>query len=117
MSENILKSKSYSFAIEIVKTSEQLISHKKEFILSKQLVRSGTAIGALIREAEFAQSKADFINKMSISLKEANETLYWLNLLKDTNYITEESFISLSKICKEIISMLVASVKTSKANK
>lgn len=95
MTENILKSKSYSFAIEIVKTSEQLISHKKEFILSKQLIRSGTAIGALIREAEFAQSKADFINKMSISLKEANETLYWLNLLKDTNYITEESFISL----------------------
>jgi four helix bundle protein len=117
VSENILKNKSYSFAIEIVKTSEQLISQKKEFILSKQLIRSGTSIGALLREAEFAQSKADFINKMSISLKEANETLYWLNLLKDTNYITEELSISFSNNCKEIISMLVATVKTSKSNK
>ncbi|HET9057747.1 MAG TPA: four helix bundle protein [Chitinophagaceae bacterium] len=117
MSENILKEKSYSFAIEIVKLSEKLVSERKEFILSKQLLRSGTAIGALIREAEFAQSKADFINKMSISLKEANETIYWLSLLKDTNYISVEIFDVLSKYCKEIIAMLVASVKTSKANK
>jgi four helix bundle protein len=71
MKENVLKVKSYAFAILIVKASEQLISERKEYILSKQLLRSGTAIGALIREAEFAQSKADFINKMSIALKEA----------------------------------------------
>ena len=117
MAENILKQKSYSFAIEIVKLSEKLISEKKEFILTKQILKSGTAIGALIREAEFAQSKADFINKMSIALKEANETIYWLNILKDTGYVQLETFDSLSNTCKEIIAMLVASVKTSKAKK
>ena len=115
MSENILKDRSYSFAIEIVKASEQIISQRKKYVLSRQLIRSGTSIGALIREAEFAQSKADFINKISFSLKEANETLYWINLLKDTNYISEDLFISLSKNCRELISMLVASVKTAKA--
>ncbi len=117
MSENILKDKSYSFAIDIVKATEQIISQRKEYVLSKQLIRSGTSIGALIREAEFAQSKPDFINKISISLKEANETIYWINLLKDTNYISEELFVSLSKNCHELISMLVASVKTAKATK
>ena len=117
MVENILKDKSYQFAIEVVKISEKIISQRKEFVLSKQLLRSGTAIGALIREAEFAQSRADFINKMSIALKEANETLYWLNLLKDTNYIEVEFFDKLSANCKELISMLVASVKTAKVNK
>ena len=117
MGENILKDKSYFFAIEIVKAAEQIISQRKEYVLSKQLIRSGTAIGALIREAEFAQSKPDFINKMSISLKEANETLYWINLLKDTDYISEELFITLSKDCRELISILVASVKTAKATK
>jgi four helix bundle protein len=116
MGQNALKDKSYEFAIMIVRTSEQLVAQKKEFILSKQLLRSGTSIGALIREAEFAQSKADFINKMSIALKEANETLYWLSLLKDTNYIPAETFIDLSKVCKELISILVASIKTSKLN-
>ena len=115
MSENILKDRSYSFAIEIVKASEQIISQRKKYVLSRQLIRSGTSIGALIRESEFAQSKADFINKISISFKEANETLYWINLLKDTNYISEDLFISLSKNCRELISMLVASVKTAKA--
>jgi len=83
---NVLKDKSYSFALLIVKTSEKLSSNK-EFILSKQLLKSETAIGALIREAEFAQSKADFICKMSIALKEANERSYWLSLLKDSGYI------------------------------
>lgn len=116
MGENILKDKSYEFAIMIVKTSKQLIAQRKEFILSKQLLRSGTAIGALIKEAEFAQNKADFINKLSIALKEANETLYWLSVLKDTNYISSESFTNLSNTCKELISILVASIKTSKSN-
>ncbi|MGG9972350.1 four helix bundle protein [Ferruginibacter sp. SUN002] len=115
MGENILKGKSYSFAISVIKISEQIIQNKKEYILSKQLTRSGTAIGALIREAEFAQSKANFINKMSISLKEANETLYRINLLKDTNYISEESSIQLINACKELISILVASIKTVKS--
>lgn len=116
MAENILRTKSYDFAIMVVKISEQLITQKKEFILSKQLMRSGTAIGALVREAEFAQSKADFVNKLSIALKEANETLYWLSLLKDTNYISQESFTHLADVCKELISILVASVKTAKSH-
>ena len=115
MSNNILKDKSYAFAIQVVKTSERLIVERKEFVLAKQLLRSGTAIGALIREAEFAQSKADFINKMSIALKEANETVYWLCLLKDVGYLNEDIFTVLSTNCKEIISMLVATVKTSKS--
>ena len=87
MRENVLKDKSYTFAIHIVKLSLFLQSEKREFVLSKQVLRSGTAIGAMIREAEFGQSKADFISKMSISLKEANETEYWLNILKDTGYM------------------------------
>jgi four helix bundle protein len=77
-------------------------------------LRSGTAIGALIKEAEFGQSKADFINKMSIALKEANETDYWLHLLKDTDFLNEKMFESISADCVELIKMLVATVKTSK---
>jgi len=116
LKNNILKDKSYLFAIEIIKISQQLVSDRKEYVLSKQLLRSGTAIGALIREAEFAQSKLDFINKMSIALKEANETLYWLSLMKDTFYLAKEIHVDLSERCKELISLLVASIKTSKSN-
>ncbi|MCI2228262.1 four helix bundle protein [Polaribacter sp. MSW13] len=115
MSKSILKDKSYAFAILIVKLSQSLVSKKKEYVLSKQLLRSGTAVGALIREAEFAQSKADFINKMSISLKEANETLYWLDLLKDTDYVTEETYLIHYNLNKELIAMLVSSIKTTKS--
>lgn len=115
MSKGILKDKSYAFAILIVKLFQSLVDEKKEFVLSKQLLRSGTAIGALIREAEFAQSKVDFIHKMSISLKEANETLYWLDLLKDTNYITEEIHLIHYNQNKELVAMLVRSIKTTKS--
>ena len=87
---------------------------KKEFVLSKQLLRSGTAVGALIREAEFGQSLADFRSKMSIALKEANETDYWLNLLKDTGYLNEKMFQSISEDCIELIKMLISTVKTTK---
>jgi four helix bundle protein len=83
MATSILKEKSYLFAIGVVKLNQHLCTEKNEYVLSKQLLRSGTAIGALIREAEFGQSRADFRSKMSIPLKEANETDYWLNLLKD----------------------------------
>jgi four helix bundle protein len=116
MSENksILKVKSYNFALRIVKLGQFLVSEKKEFILSKQILRSGTAVGALIREVEFGQSRSDFISKMSISLKEANETNYWLNLLKDSNYLSITEFESLEKDCLELIKLLVATVKTSK---
>jgi four helix bundle protein len=114
MRESPLKHKSYAFAIRILRLSQYLQNQKKELILSKQLLRSGTAIGALIREAEFGQSKPDFISKMSISLKEANETAYWLSLLKDTNYIDEKMFHSIQSDCQELIAMLVSTVKTSK---
>ena len=113
--DNPLKDKSYQFAIRIVKLSQFLQQDKKEFVLSKQVLRSGTAIGALIREAEFGQSKADFTSKMSIALKEANETEYWLSSLMDTDFITENQFMSLQPNCKELIAMLVATVKTSKS--
>ncbi|MFL1013083.1 four helix bundle protein [Flavisericum labens] len=115
MNKSILKDKSYAFAILIVKLSQLLVIEKKEYVLSKQLLRSGTGIGALIREAEFAQSKADFINKMSISLKEANETLYLLDLLKDTDYLDEETHLIHYNLNKELIAMLVSSIKTTKS--
>lgn len=115
MRKSILKDRSYAFAIEIVKISQRLQEEKKEFVLSKQILRSGTAIGALIREAEFGQSKPDFIHKMSVGLKEANETDFWLSLLKDTNYLAQDKYLELFKDCNEIISMLVATIKTLKS--
>ena len=115
MAESILKTKSYLFAIQIVKLSQLLVNDKKEYVINKQLLRSGTAIGALLREAEFAQSKRDFINKISIALKEANETLYWLDLLKDTHYLESEQHTTLNKDCKELVAMLVSSIKTTKS--
>ena len=115
MKDNPLKDKSYQFAIRIVKLSDFLQRDKKEYVLSKQALRSGTAIGALIREAEFGQSKADFSSKMNISLKEANETAYWLSLLKDTEFIGENQYLSLQSDCRELIAMLVSTVKTSKS--
>lgn len=117
MSESILKTKSYSFALRVVKFHQFLRKEKKEYILSKQILRCGTAIGALIREAEFAQSKADFTNKMQIALKESNETHYWLEIFKDNNYISEKMFKSISFDCQELIKLLVSTVKTSKKRK
>jgi TIGR02436 family protein len=114
MAEGILKTKSYEFDVRIVKLSQNLQSKRKEFSLSKQLLRSGTAIGALIREAEYGQSKIDFIRKLSISLKEANETNYWLSLLKDTDYLENKLFISIETDCIELIKLLTASIKTAK---
>jgi len=113
--KSILKNKSYFFAIRTVKLA-QFLQQNKEFVMSKQILKSGTSIGALVREAEFAQSKLDFINKLSIALKEANETTYWLSLLNDTNYIEEKLFDSLQKDCKELISILVSIIKTTKKN-
>ena len=112
--ESALKNKSYKFAVRIVRLSQYLQQEKKEFVLNKQILRSGTAIGALIREAEFAQSSADYIHKFSIALKEANETDYWLALLNDTEFMENNLFESLSNDCKELISMLVSTLKTLK---
>ncbi len=114
MSENPLKTKSYTFAIRIINLYKFLTSEKKEFVMSKQVLRSGTGIGALICEAEFGQSKADFRSKMSMALKEANETIYWLSLLKDTDYIDLKMYESLVKDARELTAMLVATVKTTK---
>ena len=91
-----------------------LCDEKKEYVLSKQLLRSGTAIGALLKEAEHSQSKPDFLNKVNIALKEANEAAYWLMLLKDTSYITEKEFDSIIIDAEELIKMLVSIVKTTK---
>lgn len=95
--------------------NKYLLNKKKEFVISKQLLRSGTAIGALIKEAEFAQSNADYISKFSIALKEANETLYWLSLLKDSNEITNKEFNSIEPEISELIKLLVSSIKTLKS--
>lgn len=114
--KNVLKDKTYAFAIRIVKLTQYLQDEKKEFILSKQILRSGTAVGALISESEFAQSKPDFISKLHIALKEANETNYWIDLLKDTQYINEKMYNSIQPEIKELISILVSSIKTSKEN-
>ena len=114
MKENVVKSKSYAFAIRVVKMYKFLIEQKKEFVLSKQFLRSGTAIGALIREAEQAESKADFIHKLSIALKEANETDYWISLLKDTEFLTQTEFDSILIDAQELIKLLVSIIKSSK---
>lgn len=114
MKENVLKIKSYSFALRIVRLHQFLRKEKKEYILSKQILRCGTAIGALIREAEFAQSKADFTNKMQIALREANETRYWLEIFKDSDYLNDKMFESIKNDCDELIQLLVSTVKTSK---
>ncbi|MEA3496953.1 MAG: four helix bundle protein [Bacteroidota bacterium] len=114
MVQRVLKEKSYLFSVRIVKLTQYLTSTKQEYVLSKQTLRSGTAIGALIREAEFAQSNADYINKFSVALKEANETKYWIELLKDTDYIEEILFKSLFNDVKEIIAILVSTIKTLK---
>lgn len=110
---NIIKDKSFDFAIEIVNLYKELID-KKEFVMSRQLLKSGTSIGANIREAEFAQSKADFIHKMSISLKEANEVDYWLELLYKTEFISDVTFEKFKLKSTEILKILITIVKSSK---
>ena len=111
---NILKEKSFSFALRVVKLAQYLNSDKKEYVLSKQVLRSGTAIGALVSEAEYAQSKLDFIHKLSIGLKEANETYYWLRLLYEGRYISETMFNSIKPQINELIKLLISSIKTAK---
>ena len=117
MKDSILKTRSFDFAVQVVIFCQQLKKESKEYIVNKQILRSGTAIGALIREAEFGQSRADFICKMSIALKEANETEYWLELLKSSGYLSNEKFSELSNPLKDILHMLIATIKTAKANK
>lgn len=112
--ESIIGNKSYSFALAVANTYKLLTNTQKEFVLSKQLLRSGTSIGANVREALAAESKKDFIHKLHISLKEARETSYWLNLLKDSSYLDELSFVSLQRSCDELIRILSSIIITTK---
>ena len=115
--KGVLKGKSFAFALRIVKMTKYLQQEKKEHVLSKQVLRSGTAIGALVHEAEFAQSPADFSSKLSIALKEASETAYWLALLKEAEYIDNNSFTSMESDCKQLLALLVSSINTVKNRK
>ena len=114
MKKNVIKEKSFSFALEVIQIYKKLSSEKKEFIMSKQLLRSGTSIGANIREAEYAQSKADFINKLSIALKEANEADYWIELLHISGYINLEDFQNTKQKVSEQLRLLTSIINTSK---
>jgi four helix bundle protein len=116
MGESVLSSKSYAFALRIVRLSQFMVNEHREFVLSKQVLRSGTSIGANIEESVHAQSKVDFVHKLSIGQKEANETNYWLRLLKDSGYLEEKLAESLLADCVEIQRLLAASIKTAKIN-
>ncbi len=114
MSKSILQDKSLSFAVRCVNMYRYLTNEKKEHVLSKQMLRSGTSIGANITESRNAQSDADFISKLSIALKEADETAYWFELMKMTEYISEEEYVSVNNDLGELIAMLVTTLKTKK---
>lgn len=111
MMNNNIENKSFEFAVRVVNLYKFLTTEKKEFVMSKQILRSGTSIGANIAEAQKAQSRADFNAKLNISLKEANETYYWLRLLYRTDYISNDAFTSLENDVNEIISILVSICK------
>jgi len=110
---NVMKEKSFAFALRVVKLYRFLNQQKQEYVMSKQLLRSGTAVGALVREAEHAESKADFIHKLSIALKEANETDYWIELLHQSEIITDNQYQSIHPDIIELIKLLVSIIKTS----
>lgn len=114
MAKSIIQKKTYDFALEVIRLYKDLTAFKKEYVLSKQILRSGTSIGANVNEALSAQSKRDFIHKLSIGLKEARETSYWLNLLKDSDYITAVEFNKLNNYCNEIIKILSSIILTTK---
>ncbi|MCC8068979.1 MAG: four helix bundle protein [Ruminococcus sp.] len=112
---NIVADKSKLFAIRIVNLYKYLCTEKKEYVISKQILRSGTSIGANIKESIYAQSKMDFISKLSIALKEASESEYWLELLFNTNYISQPQFESIHSDCVELIKLLTSIIKSSKS--
>nr|WP_315172198.1 four helix bundle protein [uncultured Flavobacterium sp.] len=116
MSESIIKTKSFDLAVTAVGFYKYLVAEKKEFVISKQFLRSATSVGANVREAINAQSKADFIHKLSISQKECDETMYWFELMKETNYISENEFISIHQQCKEVLKIIRSIIITSKKN-
>lgn len=115
--ENIIANKSKAFAIRIIRLFQFLTTEKKEFVLSKQLLRSGTSIGANVREGIYGQSRPDFHSKLTIALKEAAETEYWLELLHETDYITKEQHNSIGADCTEILKILTSITKKTKSTK
>lgn len=117
MKQNILKDQSYSFALRVVKMCQLLSVEQREYVLSKQVLRSGTSIGANIEEAYQAESKTDFIHKLSISNKEAFETHYWLRLLRDSSHLTPSQANGMLSECDELQRMLVAAIKTAKSRR
>ena len=112
--DNLIVVKTKGFAIQIIRLYLYLSKEKNEYVLSKQILRSGTSIGANVKEATQAQSKADFISKMSIALKEASETEYWLELLKETTFLSENQFNEINKENESIIKIITKIIKTSK---
>ena len=112
--DNVIVDKSKLFAVRIINLYKYLCDEKKEFVLSKQVLKSGTSIGANVKESVRAESKSDFVHKMNISLKEASETEYWLELLAETDYISAQQFQSINNDCTELIKLLTAIVKTSR---
>jgi four helix bundle protein len=117
MENNVVKERSFKFALRIVRLYRYLKEEKKEYVLSKQVLRSGTAIGALVRESQHAESKADFIHKLSVALKEANETDYWIELLFQSGYLEEISYLSIHTDIDELLKLLISIIKTTKTNK
>jgi four helix bundle protein len=116
MKKSILKEKSFKFAVRIVNLYKHLCEEKKEFVLSKQALRSGTSVGAMVREAEHSESKADFVHKMAIAQKEINETIYWLELMRETDYLSDKESESIHNDAVELIKLLTSSIKTAKNN-
>ena len=112
MNDNVIVDKSFEFAVRIVNLSKYLVEQQKEYVLSKQLLRSGTSIGANVSEVQRGQTKADFTAKMCIALKEANETDYWLKLLHRTEYLTEAQYTSIYEDMQEILGILTAICRT-----
>jgi four helix bundle protein len=113
--QNILQTKSYAFAIRIINLYRFLVEHKKEFVLSKQMLRSGTSIGANVEEGLGGQSERDFYAKLNIAYKEARETHYWIRLLKDTYYLTESEATSILNDCDELLKIIGSIIRTIKA--
>ncbi len=113
--DNVVQDKSYNFSLKIIKIYQELTKEKKEFIISKQLIRSGTSVGANIEEAIGAQSRNDFIAKISISYKEARETLYWLHILTDSNFLNKQQSDTLIYDCEELLKILSSILRTSKS--
>jgi four helix bundle protein len=116
MKESNIRNKSYRFAVRAIKLYQYLTEVKKEYVLSKQLLRSGTSIGANVREAENGESKLDFIHKLAIAQKETDETIYWLELLKDTDYVSQKEFESMNKDATELLKIIRSIIIKTKMN-